>query len=96
MEEFSVRGKDLKKKAREIIKEGKARRIVIKKGSKVLADFPLAMGVGGAAAAVLLAPTIAAIGAIGALATDVTVVTYKQGSSSRSRDTDAAVWKNPR
>ena len=72
--EFKVRGGQLVDKVREVIEEGNARRIIIKKEGRVLLEFPLSVGVGGAAAALLLAPTLAAVGAIAALVTDVHVI----------------------
>ncbi len=72
--EFKVKGGQLVAKVREIIEEGNARRIIIKKEDRVLIEFPLSVGVGGAAAALLLAPMLAAVGAIAALVTDVHVI----------------------
>ena len=72
--EFKVKGGELVDKVREIIEEGNARRIIIKKEDRVLLEFPLSVGVGGAAAALLLAPTLAAVGAIAALVIDVKVI----------------------
>lgn len=74
IQEFKVRGGQLVDKVREIIEEGKARRVIIKKEERVLLEFPLTVGVGGAAAALLLTPTLAAVGAIAALVTDVEVI----------------------
>lgn len=72
--EFKVKGGQLVDKVREVIEEGNARRIIIKKDGRVLIEFPLSVGVGGAAAAVLLTPMLAAVGAIAALVTDVDVI----------------------
>ncbi len=72
--EFKVKGGQLVDKVREVIEEGNARRIIIKKEGRVLIEFPLSVGVGGAAAALLLAPMLAAVGAIAALVTDVHVI----------------------
>lgn len=72
--EFKVKGGQLVDKVREAVEEGNARRIIIKKEDRVLLEFPLSVGVGGAAAALLLAPTLAAVGAIAALVTDVHVI----------------------
>lgn len=74
IQEFKVKGGQVLDKVREIIEEGNARRVIIRNGDRTLLEFPLAVGVGGAAAALLLAPTLAAIGAIAALLTDVSVV----------------------
>ena len=69
-EEFKVSGKNLLKKVKELIAAGNVRRISIKnKEGKVIAKFPLNVGVAGA----LLVPTFAAIGAIAALVTECTI-----------------------
>ena len=69
-EEFKVSGKNLLKKVKELIAAGNVRRISIKsKKGKVIAEFPLNVGVVGA----LLIPTFAAIGAIAALVTECTI-----------------------
>ena len=76
-QEFKVKGGQLVDKVREVIEEGNARRIIIKKDDRVLLEFPLSVGVGGAAAALLLAPTLAAVGGIAALVTDVKIIIEK-------------------
>jgi len=69
-EEFVVKGEDLLKKVKDIIKEGNVRRITIsdKKGKEVV-SFPMTIGVVGA----LLAPVLAAVGTIAALLTECTL-----------------------
>jgi hypothetical protein len=73
-EEIKVKGNQLVAKVREIIEDGNARRIIIKKEDRILLEFPLSIGMGGAAAALLLAPTLAAVGALAALVTDVHIM----------------------
>jgi len=69
-EEFKVRGEDLIKKVKELIAEGNVRKITIKdKDDKVIATFPLTLGVVGA----VIAPVVAAIGALAALLTECTI-----------------------
>ncbi|MDX1546507.1 MAG: DUF4342 domain-containing protein [Rhodothermales bacterium] len=77
-DEFKVKGNQLLAKVREIIDEGNARRVTIKKDGRVLLEFPLTVGVGGAAAALVLAPTLAAVGAVAALVTDVDVIIERE------------------
>jgi len=69
-EEFKVNGEMLLQKVKEIIKEGNVRRITIKdkEGKEILA-FPLTFGVVGA----VLAPVLAAVGAVAALVTECTI-----------------------
>ncbi|OGD35732.1 hypothetical protein A2V94_00840, partial [Candidatus Atribacteria bacterium RBG_16_35_8] len=60
-EEFKVSGEDIIGKIKEIIKEGNARRIIIKnEDGESVAEFPLTVGAVGA----LVAPILAAVGAI--------------------------------
>jgi len=88
-EQFRVQGTQLMDKVRQIIDEGNARRIIIRNDNRTLIEFPLTVGVGGALAAVVLAPVFAAIGAIAALVSDVEVVVErdadKDGVAEESR-----------
>ena len=69
-EKFEVRGEDVAKKIKELIKEGNVRKITItSKEGKTIAEFPLTVGVVG----VVLVPVLAAIGAITALVTECTI-----------------------
>ena len=73
-EEFRVNGEELVAKIKQLIHEGNIRRIIIKdKEGKTLFEIPLTFGVVG----VLIAPQLAAIGAIAALLTEATVVIEK-------------------
>ncbi len=70
-EEFRVSGDEVMKKVKELLAEGKARRIIIKnEEGKTLVEIPVLVGAVGA----LLAPTLAALGAIAALVTKCTIV----------------------
>lgn len=72
--EFKVKGEDLLRKFKEIVKEGNVRKITITdKNGKVLVVFPLSIGVVGA----VIAPMLAAIGAIAALVTECTISVEK-------------------
>lgn len=74
-EEFKVSGEDVVKKVKELIKEGNVRRIIIKnEEGKTLVEFPLTIGVVGAA----LLPVWAAIGAIAALVAKCTIIVEKE------------------
>lgn len=74
-EEFKVSGEDLVKTVKKIIEEGNARRVIIKNESgDTLIEFPLTIG----AVGFLLAPVLAAAGAIAALVTKCTIVVEKR------------------
>lgn len=73
-EEFRVNGEQLLAKIKELLHEGNIRRVTIKdKDGKTLVEFPMTVGVVGA----LLAPSLAALGAIAALVTEATVIVEK-------------------
>ncbi len=73
-EEFRVNGEELLAKIKQLIREGNVRRIIIKdKDGKTVIEFPMTLGVVG----MVLAPTLAAVGAIAALLTEATVVVEK-------------------
>lgn len=74
-EEFKVSGEDVVRKVKELIRQGNARRIIIKnEKGEALMEVPLTIGAVGA----LLLPTLAAIGAIAALVTNCTIVVEKR------------------
>jgi Flp pilus assembly pilin Flp len=73
-EEFHVSGDTLVAKIKELVQEGNVRRVVLKnEDGRTLIEFPLTLGVVGA----VLAPQLAAIGALAALVTRCTVVVEK-------------------
>lgn len=68
--EYRVRGEELLKKIKELIAEGNIRKITIKnKDGDPIIVLPLTIGVVGA----VIAPALAAVGAIAALVTDCTI-----------------------
>jgi hypothetical protein len=69
-ESFKVNGEQLLKKVKELIREGNIRKITIHdKDGRELMTFPLTIGVVGA----LLAPVLAAVGALAALVGECTI-----------------------
>lgn len=74
-EEFKVNGEELLAKVKQLVNEGNVRRIIIKsKDGKSLAEFPLTIGIVGA----VIAPILAAVGAIAALVTECTIVVERE------------------
>lgn len=69
METIAAEGGQLLEEVKRLIGEGNVRRIVIKQGKDTVVEFPLTVGVAGT----LLAPWLAAVGAIAALITDCTI-----------------------
>ena len=69
-EDIKVSGEELLKKVKELIKEGNIRRISIKdKSGNPILSIPVTVGLIGA----VLAPALAAVGAIAALVTECTI-----------------------
>ncbi len=82
-EEFKIDGDRLLAKAKELTRAGNIRRIVIKNDDgKPLIDLPLTWGVVG----VLLAPQLAAIGAVAALISHATIVVEKVDDAAPQAD----------
>jgi hypothetical protein len=62
-EELQVMGEQLLSRVKELVHEGNVRRIIIKQEGHTIMEIPLTIGVVG----VIMAPALAAIGALGAL-----------------------------
>jgi len=79
-EEFKVKGKELLQKVEELIKEGNARRIIIKddKGRTYL-EIPVTIGIIGA----VCAPILAAVGALAGMAANFTLEVIKREESEK-------------
>lgn len=76
-EEFKVNGEELVSKIKQLVKEGNIRKIVISNSEgKELITIPLTIGVVG----VLLAPVLAAVGALAALVTNCTITVFREDS----------------
>jgi len=72
-EKVSVSGGQLVDKMKELLHEGNVRRVRIIHDGRTLVDVPLKLGVPVAAATVVWAPVLAAVGAIAGLVTDCTL-----------------------
>ena len=73
IEEMKVKGEDLLKKVKELIHEGSIRRIKNDAGETYI-EIPLTLGVVG----MVVAPILAAVGAIAALASNFTIEIIKK------------------
>ena len=75
-EEFKVKGEELISKIKELIHEGNVRRIIIKdEEGKTYLEIPVTIGLIGA----LVAPVLAAVGAIAALAANLKIEVIRTG-----------------
>lgn len=82
-EEFKVSGEDLLRKVKELVAEGNVRSITIKdKAGKVIATFPLTLGVVG----VVLAPFFAAVGTIAALVSECTISVEREDDEPKTEE----------
>ena len=72
-EKFTVSGKDLVDKVKELIHQGNVRRIRLIHEGKPLIDIPLTVGASTSIVTVPAAPVIAAVGAIAALISQCTI-----------------------
>jgi hypothetical protein len=66
---FHVDSNNITEKVKELIREGNVRRLIVRRGDETIAEFPLTAAVVGT----VLAPVLAAIGAIAALVTECTI-----------------------
>jgi len=69
MQKYEHAGAQLVEGVKHLVDEGNARKVSISQGGNTIAEFPLTFGVLGA----VLAPAVAAIAGIAALATDCTI-----------------------
>jgi hypothetical protein len=68
-ESIKVAGEKVGEKIEALLREGNIRRVMVKQEGRTIAEFPLTIGVVGAA----IAPPVAAIAAIAAIVTECTV-----------------------
>lgn len=84
-EEFKLSGNDIIRKLKELLNEGNIRKITIKnKDGKVIAEFPLTFGLVGT----VVAPVLAAVGTIVALASECTISVQKEVDEDLEDDDD--------
>lgn len=74
LQEFKLKGRQATRKVREIIKEGNARRVIVRSKNRTVLDIPLTVGIGGVATMTLLLPTLTALGVIAVWATELSVI----------------------
>ncbi len=79
-EGFDLSVSNLEEKLKELLHQGNIRRLIVKKDEQVLAEFPLTAAVIGA----VVAPVVAAVGAIAALVTDCKVEIERIDQSDRT------------
>jgi len=75
---FKAEGENVLGKLKRLLHEGNVRRVVVKHDGRTVAEFPLTAGVVGA----VLAPVLAAIGALVALMQDCTIEVERERRES--------------
>ena len=80
-ESMQVKGGQLIDRIKELIDEGNVRRIIVTHEGREIVEFPLTVGVVGT----LLAPQLAAVGALAALLTECTIEVERVGQSPQER-----------
>jgi hypothetical protein len=89
-ESIKAEGSAVLDRLKDLVHEGNIRRVRVRQGARTIAEFPLTAGVVGA----VLAPMLAAIGALVALAKDCTIEVQREDTSlvvtDPERDTSAA------
>jgi hypothetical protein len=73
-EELAATGDELISRVKELVHQGNVRRIIVKHDGRTVVEFPLTLGVVGT----LLAPQLAALGAVAALVTDCTITLERE------------------
>jgi hypothetical protein len=81
-ESFKVAAEQLVDAVKKLLHEGNVRRIVIKQEGRSIAEFPLTVGVVGA----VVAPVLAAVGAIAAVLTECTVEVERAEPKDKDKD----------
>ena len=84
---FKDESENVVEKIKQLIHEGNVRRIVIQHGGRTVAEFPMTAGVLGA----VLAPVLAAIGALVALAKDCSIEVERTEAAQPAADKTTAV-----
>jgi hypothetical protein len=85
-ESFKAESEGVVERLKGLIREGNVRRVVIQHDGQTVAEFPLTVGVVGA----VLAPVVAAIGAIVALLKDCTIQVERTDSAGQEQPPKAA------
>jgi hypothetical protein len=80
-ESVKAEGSAVLDKLKDVIHEGNVRRVRVRQGARTIAEFPLTAGVVGA----VIAPALAAIGALVALANDCSIEIEREQSAAATR-----------
>ena len=85
-ESFKVAADQLVGAVTRLIREGNVRRVILKQDGRTVVEFPLTVGVVGT----VLAPVLAAVGAIAAVLTECTIEVERTGAEPNKGEDTAA------
>jgi hypothetical protein len=76
-EKYTVSGKDVLEKVKQLIHEGNIRRVRLIHEGKTIIEIPLSIGAPAVVVGIMAAPLLAAVGAFAALVTECTIEVEK-------------------
>jgi hypothetical protein len=79
-EKVTVSANELVDAVKKAVHEGNVRRVIVKQGERTVAEFPLTVGVIGT----VIAPVLAAVGALAVFLTDCTLEIERAGEPPQS------------
>ena len=85
-ESFKVKSEQLVDAVKKLLHEGNVRRVIIKQDARTIVEFPLTVGVIGT----VLAPVVAAVGALAAVLTECTIEVERAREPTQPKDGDSA------
>lgn len=89
-EEFRVRGDQVAEKIKSIIREGRARKIILRKpNGEIIREFSLNRGLAAGALLAWIAPMLVAVGAIVALLSEVRIEVIRPDSEDEAADPES-------
>jgi hypothetical protein len=91
-EKVEVRGGEVLDALKRILHEGNIRRVRIRQADRVVAEFPLTVGVVGA----VVAPILAAVGALVALLAECSIEVERTGERPASSEAAGGTEETPR
>jgi hypothetical protein len=84
-ERFTVPGRELVDKVKQLIHEGNIRKVRIIHKKKTLLEVPLSVGAPAAAVGIIAAPVLAALGAIAAMVTECTIEVERTDKEDKNK-----------
>lgn len=83
--EYKVSSENIMKTVKKLLHEGNVRRIIIKHKKRTIMEIPLTVGAAVGAVAIIAVPLLAAVGAIAAMVSEVTLIVEKDAPAHKSK-----------